>query len=161
MSGRPYDAGDGDEPKRDTAVQQIKTACCQSLATYLFAQMMLADLARGGDAGTDAGAGAGGGGGGGGGLYGGGGGGEGAGGFGRCRALAVRVAQELEAAAGAAHGAATVHRIAPLLMGSDADAAASTVAYELLLSAAGPFTKRCEHPSTRFTPSLLALDASL
>ena len=44
-------AGD-DEAARDEAARNIKNACCQSLATYLFAQMMLADLASGGDAGT-------------------------------------------------------------------------------------------------------------
>ena len=43
-------AGD-DEDRGMGAVDVIKRACTQSLATYLFAQMMLADLARGGDAG--------------------------------------------------------------------------------------------------------------
>ena len=110
----------------EVAVQNIKNACCQSLATYLFAQMMLADLARGGDAGV------------------GGGGGEGGGGGGmstgystgnQSRALAVRVSQELEAAAAATHGASTVYKIAPLVAASDADAAATTVVAELLLTA--------------------------
>ena len=44
-------AGEDDEARK-SAVDAISSACCQSLATYLFAQMMLADLARGGDAGT-------------------------------------------------------------------------------------------------------------
>lgn len=148
-------AGD-DEAERNVAVQNIKNACCQSLATYLFAQMMLADLARGGNAGgmteepTVGGSGLGGFDG----LYsddvGGAGGdvsfGDSAGkglaaaGCGapqsQTRSLAVRVSQEIEAAAAAAHGALTVHTIAPLLAGSDADAAAMTAAGELLLSAA-------------------------
>jgi hypothetical protein len=128
-------AGDG-EAAREVSVQNIKNACCQSLATYLFAQMMLADLARGGDAGgvTPGGFGFDG-------LYGGGGGdGAGAGvdgvGGSQSRSLAIRVSQELEAAAAATHGAATVHKIAPLLAASDADATAMAAAGELLLSAA-------------------------
>ena len=44
-----------DEDRRADAVDVIKRACTQSLATYLFAQMMLADLARGGDAGLGGG----------------------------------------------------------------------------------------------------------
>ena len=46
-------AGD-DEARLAEATGAIRTACCQSLATYLFAQMMLADLANGGDAGLGA-----------------------------------------------------------------------------------------------------------
>ena len=120
-------AGD-DEAARDEAARNIKNACCQSLATYLFAQMMLADLASGGDAGTgaahaeaeardDARA------------------------RGQAqpqsqtRALAVRVSQELEEAAAKAHGAATTRKIAPLFAASDADAAATAAVGQLLQSA--------------------------
>lgn len=121
-------AGD-DEAARDEAARNIKNACCQSLATYLFAQMMLADLASGGDAGTarpeeahaeardDA----------------------------RMqtraqpqsqtRALAIRVSQELEEAAAKVHGAATTRKIAPLFASTDADATATSAVGELLQSA--------------------------
>jgi len=107
------DAGD-DEEKRALAADAIKTACCQSLATYLFAQMMLADLAGGGDAGV----------------------GGGGSSNSQVRALAVRISQELETTAAAAHGLSTVRKIAPLLCASDADAAATEAAGELLLAAA-------------------------
>ena len=126
-----------DEEARKSAVDAISSACCQSLATYLFAQMMLADLARGGDAGTetlpdeevtktneaapakddDAR--------------------EKTEERGRLqtKALAVRVSQELEVSASRAHGAATVRRVAPLLAATDADAAAFRAAGDLLLGA--------------------------
>ena len=81
-------AGD-DEDRRADAVDVIKRACTQSLATYLFAQMMLADLARGGDAGL------------------------GGGSSKAVSALASRVSRELEAAAAATHGSSTVRKIAP------------------------------------------------
>ena len=72
-------AGD-DEDRRAGAIDVIKRACTQSLATYLFAQMMLADLARGGDAGL-----------------------AGGGSSKAVSALASRVSRELEAAAAATH----------------------------------------------------------
>lgn len=106
-------AGD-DEDRRAGAVDVIKRACTQSLATYLFAQMMLADLARGGDAG----------------LVGGGSGGSSK----AVRALATRTSQELETAAAAAHGSSTVRKIAPLLADSDADAEATAAGGDLLLT---------------------------
>ena len=102
-------AGD-DEDRRADAVDVIKRACTQSLATYLFAQMMLADLARGGDAGL------------------------GGGSSKAVSALASRVSRELEAAAAATHGSSTVRKIAPLLAESDADAVATAVAGDLLLT---------------------------
>ena len=102
-------AGD-DEDRRAGAVDVIKRACTQSLATYLFAQMMLADLARGGDAGL------------------------GGGSSKAVSALASRVSRELEAAAAATHGSSTVRKIAPLLAESDADAVATAVAGDLLLT---------------------------
>ena len=102
-------AGD-DEDRRMGAVDVIKRACTQSLATYLFAQMMLADLARGGDAGL------------------------GGGSSKAVSALASRVSRELEAAAAATHGSSTVRKIAPLLAESDADAVATAVAGDLLLT---------------------------
>jgi len=103
-------AGD-DEDRRMGAVDVIKRACTQSLATYLFAQMMLADLARGGDAGL-----------------------AGGGSSKAVSALASRTSQELEAAAAATHGSSTVRKIAPLLAESDADAVATAVAGDLLLT---------------------------
>ena len=102
-------AGD-DEDRRMGAVDVIKRACTQSLATYLFAQMMLADLARGGDAGL-----------------------AGGGSSKAVSALASRTSRELEAAAAATHGSSTVRKIAPLLAESDADAVATAVAGDLLL----------------------------
>ena len=103
-------AGD-DEDRRMGAVDVIKRACTQSLATYLFAQMMLADLARGGDAGL-----------------------AGGGSSKAVSALASRTSRELEAAAAATHGSSTVRKIAPLLAESDADAVATAVAGDLLLT---------------------------
>ena len=103
-------AGD-DEDRRAGAIDVIKRACTQSLATYLFAQMMLADLARGGDAGL-----------------------PGGGSSKAVSALASRVSRELEGAAAATHGSSTVRKIAPLLAESDADAAATAVAGDLLLT---------------------------
>ena len=121
-------AGD-DEAARDEAARNIKNACCQSLATYLFAQMMLADLASGGDAGTARP--------------------EKAHAEARddawmqtraqpqsqTRALAIRVSQELEEAAAKVHGAATTRKIAPLFASTDADATATSAVGELLQSA--------------------------
>ena len=121
-------AGD-DEAARDEAARNIKSACCQSLATYLFAQMMLADLASGGDAGTARP--------------------EKAHAEARddawmqtraqpqsqTRALAIRVSQELEEAAAKVHGAATTRKIAPLFASTDADATAMSAVGELLQSA--------------------------
>ena len=114
-------------------MKAITSAGCQSLATYLFAQMMLADLANGGEAG----------------LAGGDGGDNkegvmsGAGGDTdsnnirdtQSKALATRVSQELAAAATSAHGASVVRRIAPLLAATDADAVAMTAVGELLQAA--------------------------
>jgi negative elongation factor C/D len=111
-------AGD-DEARLAEATGAIRTACCQSLATYLFAQMMLADLANGGDAGLG-------------------------GDTSRATqssAFATRVSQELRAAAAEAHGAGVVRRVAPLLAASDADARAATVVGDLL-QAADDFKKR-------------------
>ena len=109
-------AGD-DEARLAEATGAIRTACCQSLATYLFAQMMLADLANGGDAGLGSAQAT------------------------QSRAFATRVSQELRAAAAAVHGASVVRRIAPLLAASDADAAAATVVGDLL-QAAEDFKRR-------------------
>ena len=111
-------AGD-DEARLAEATSAIRTACCQSLATYLFAQMMLADLANGGDAGL---------------------GGETSRAT-QSSAFATRVSQELRAAAAEAHGAGVVRRVAPLLAASDADARAATVVGDLL-QAADDFKKR-------------------
>ena len=111
-------AGD-DEARLAEATAAIRTACCQSLATYLFAQMMLADLANGGDAGL---------------------GGETSRAT-QSSAFATRVSQELRAAAAEAHGAGVVRRVAPLLAASDADARAATVVGDLL-QAADDFKKR-------------------
>ena len=111
-------AGD-DEARLAEATGAIRTACCQSLATYLFAQMMLADLANGGDAGL---------------------GGETSRAT-QSSAFATRVSQELRAAAAEAHGAGVVRRVAPLLAASDADARAATVVGDLL-QAADDFKKR-------------------
>ena len=119
-------AGD-DEARLAEATGAIRTACCQSLATYLFAQMMLADLANGGDAGLGAAQAA------------------------QSRAFATRVSQELRAAAAAAHGAGVVRRVAPLLAASDADAAAAAVVGDLL-QAADDFKRRRGTGLSAFPP---------
>ncbi len=122
-------AGD-DEARLAEATGAIRTACCQSLATYLFAQMMLADLANGGDAGLGAAQAA------------------------QSRAFAARVSQELRAAAAAAHGAGVVRRVAPLLAASDADAAATAVVGDLL-QAADDFKRRRGTGLAAFPPETL------
>ena len=122
-------AGD-DEARLAEATGAIRTACCQSLATYLFAQMMLADLANGGDAGLGAAQAA------------------------QSRAFATRVSQELRAAAAAAHGAGVVRRVAPLLAASDADAAAAAVVGDLL-QAADDFKRRRGTGLSAFPPETL------
>ena len=122
-------AGD-DEARLAEATGAIRTACCQSLATYLFAQMMLADLANGGDAGLGSAQAT------------------------QSRAFATRVSQELRAAAAAAHGASVVRRIAPLLAASDADAAAATVVGDLL-QAADDFKRRRGTGLAAFPPETL------
>ena len=122
-------AGD-DEARLAEATGAIRTACCQSLATYLFAQMMLADLANGGDAGLGAAQAA------------------------QSRAFATRVSQELRAAAAAAHGAGVVRRVAPLLAASDADAAATAVVGDLL-QAADDFKRRRGTGLAAFPPETL------
>ena len=108
-------AGD-DEARLAEATGAIRTACCQSLATYLFAQMMLADLANGGDAGLGAAQAA------------------------QSRAFAPRVSQELRAAAARARRRRRSARRA-LLAASDADAAAAAVVGDLL-QAADDFKRR-------------------
>ena len=122
-------AGD-DEARLAEATGAIRTACCQSLATYLFAQMMLVDLANGGDAGLGVAQAA------------------------QSRAFATRVSQELRAAAAAAQGAGVVRRVAPLLAASDADAAATAVVGDLL-QAADDFKRRRGTGLAAFPPETL------
>ena len=135
-----------DEGKLKNAVKSIRNACCQSLATYLFAQMMLADLANGGEAGLgESNA--------------------------ECndgeqntntstsnsqsKALATRISQELQAAASTAHGAGVVRRITPLLCATDADALAATQVGELLQAADDSKRRRGQSLTGAFPQEML------
>ena len=106
-------AGD-DEARLAEATGAIRTACCQSLATYLFAQMMLADLANGGDAVSRQAA---------------------------QRAPSPRASRRSCAPPPPPRTAPARRRVAPLLAASDADAAAAAVVGDLL-KAADDFKRR-------------------